>query len=167
MHRVVVAGQQAGGVDPHLGDLRGAVPVPGVVAGQPEAEALLPLPGQPHLVEPEGVGDMVVLDAGEVPDQPGDGVGAGGGAGVQAVGVQALDGGVDFFLDAAVALDEDVLRKHVSTIAQSVLRRPPFTRPPFTCPPSPAAPSAPGPPGWSPARAAAARWSRTPSRPRP
>ena len=78
----------------------------------------------------------------------------GGGAGVQAVGVQALDGGVDFFLDAAVALDEDVLRMHTSTIAQSALTRAPFPRFPDPRCPSPAAPSAPAPPDWSPARAA-------------
>lgn len=70
VHGVVVPGQQVTGVDPHLGDLRGAVPVPRVPARQIEPEALLPVLREPDLVEPRGVRDMVVLDAGEVPDQP-------------------------------------------------------------------------------------------------
>ncbi len=89
------------------------------MAGQVESEGLLEVLGEPDLVQAEGVGDVVVLDPGEMPDQPGDGVGSRAGPGVQVVGAEALDGGVDFFLDAAVTVDEDVLGMHGSTIAHS------------------------------------------------
>ena len=40
-----------------------------------EPEALLEPPRRPHLLDPGHLGHVVVLDPGEVPDQPADGVG--------------------------------------------------------------------------------------------
>src|SRR5690348_14392155 len=97
---------------------------------------------------------MIVLHTGEVPDEPGDGVGLGGGRRVEVVGTQAVEGGVDFFPDAAVTVDEDVLCMHSSTIAHRPLNRPRI----------PAGPSVPAPPDWWSRPSGGGRPSRTPSR---
>ncbi|GAA3127110.1 hypothetical protein GCM10017687_47300 [Streptomyces echinatus] len=122
---VVVPGQLLGRLDADLRDLGRAVPVAGVVPGQVEAEAFHPVLREPDLVEVEGVGDVVVLHPGEVPDQPGDGVGVGSRPTVQFAGAEAVEGGMDFFLDAAEAVDEDVLGMHTDHHRKS----PPLTRP--------------------------------------
>jgi hypothetical protein len=48
-----------------------------VIATQAQAGPVVPAGGVPDLVDTERTGDVVVLDAGEVPDQPRDAVGPG------------------------------------------------------------------------------------------
>ncbi len=67
----VVVGEQLGvGVD--LADLGAVVPEPDVRRGERQAEPLLPTTGRPGLVHVGDAAHVVVLDAGEVPDQPRD-----------------------------------------------------------------------------------------------
>ena len=71
-----------------------------------QREAVGPALG-PHLVdavvEP---GEVVVLDAGEVPQQPGDVVGARGGTAEQQLLVGAVEDVVDVLLDASEEVDQ-------------------------------------------------------------
>jgi hypothetical protein len=72
VHVGVVALEQLG-TDPDLAHLGRPLGVPGLELVEGEAEAVPP--DRPHLPDPGQVGDVVVLDAAQVPQQPGDGVG--------------------------------------------------------------------------------------------
>ena len=71
LDRVVVA-EQGDRVGGHGHDLLGPVPVPGVGDRQRQPEALRPRRRGPQLLGPGHLCDVVVLDAGQVPDQPRD-----------------------------------------------------------------------------------------------
>src|SRR6266545_4796024 len=108
---VVVAQQQLLG-GPHGGDLVGPVPVAGVQRVQRQAEPLDPVLRGPDLLDPRGVGDVVVLDARQVPDQPGDRVGPAVDPQRQLLRRQALDHVVDDLTDPAERVDEQIGAGH-------------------------------------------------------
>ena len=73
--------------------LRGGVAVADVRRIRIEAEARGPVVPNPKLLRTEDLGDVMILDPGEVPDQPADGIGSGAGRFCQPVDVNAVDGG--------------------------------------------------------------------------
>jgi len=127
VHRVVVAGKH-GGAGPDAGDLRGAVPVPDVVPGQPE----LCLPLRPRLCHSERVRHVVVLHAGQVPDQPGDRVGVRVEPHRQLLIGQPGDGGVHFLMHALERVYQQLRTTHKT---RTLSKRTVVTRP-ATCVPS-------------------------------
>jgi hypothetical protein len=70
--RVVVAHQQRPGPNLYGRHLIGPVPVAGVPGVERQPEPLGPALGGPDLLGLGGVGEVVVLDAGQMPHQPGD-----------------------------------------------------------------------------------------------
>ena len=108
---VVVAHQLRGG-RPHGRDLVGAVAVAGVPGVERQPEPLHPALGGPDLLGPEGVGQVVVLDAGQVPDQPGDRVGLGIDPEGQLPGFQAVEDPVDDLTDPVEGVGEQLGAGH-------------------------------------------------------
>ncbi|GGF08860.1 hypothetical protein GCM10007298_00930 [Williamsia phyllosphaerae] len=108
MHVVVVSGQQLG-VDDDLADVLGAHAVTGGEVVEREIEAVAPL--RPHLVDVGDTGDVVVLYARRVPDEPRDGVGLGLGAEGRGLGVEVAGQLTDELVDAAEAVDEQLARR--------------------------------------------------------
>ncbi len=107
------------GARPDPADLVGVEAVPRLAVVEREAEAPGPAVRRPGLLPAGDLADVVVLDTGEVPHEPGDAVGLRVEAGGERLLVQAVDGGVHGVGDAAVEVEEEVLGVHGPT-----LRRP-------------------------------------------
>ena len=76
-----------------------------------------PLRG-PRLFQPCDVGDVVVLDPGQVPDEPADRVRVVVEATVQLFQSQSGDGGVDALVDPPEGVDEEILTCHAFTLSR-------------------------------------------------
>ena len=93
-HLVVVADEQIGVGDPDRVHLLGGVPMADVLGVVGQSEAFLPL--LPHVRLPREVGDVVVLDSRQMPQQPADRVAGSGGTVAQSLMVEAVcDFGVE------------------------------------------------------------------------
>src|SRR6478735_3778054 len=109
-HLVVVLREQRGVLDPQRGDLLARVAVADVVGAVGQAEAILePLP---DLWLPGEVGDVVVLDPRQVPQQPPDRVAGAARAVVEGLVVDVLDDAGVELGDAAEALGQQSTHVH-------------------------------------------------------
>ena len=109
--RVVVADQpirrRAHGVD-----LGARVAVAGRAAIERKGELVAPALGRPALLNTGGVGNVVVLDPGQVPDEPRDRVGLAVRPPAEQVGVEALDRAVHRLPHAGERVNEEIRRLH-------------------------------------------------------
>jgi hypothetical protein len=88
------------------------VSVAGVLGLERQPEPLHPAPGGPDLLGLKGVGQMIVLDPGQVPDQPGDRVHLGVQAERQLLGREAVDNPADDLTDPANGIDKQLGTGH-------------------------------------------------------
>jgi hypothetical protein len=98
---VVIPDQQGTRVHLHGGHVLGLVSVAGVLGVERQPEPLHPAPGGPDLLDLKGVGQMIVLDPGQMPDQPADRVRRRVEAKRQLLGREAVDNPVDHLADPA------------------------------------------------------------------
>lgn len=104
--RRVIAGQKVGrGCDPT--HLFWALPVARLIGGERESEPFGPSFLVPHLWPTERLGQMVVLNAGEVPHQPGDGVGVPAGPPPEHLVVGAVEDVFHLVADPLECIDQD------------------------------------------------------------
>ena len=104
---VVVAPEQLGpGVD--QGNLVGAVAVADVEDFQLQAEPISPTARDPYLFVSCHPCDVVILDPGQVPDQPGNGVGLAIGPEGQRLGGNAVEDVVHLIPDPAKSIPEQL-----------------------------------------------------------
>ncbi len=75
MHRRVVVDEQLSGLAPQLGDLAAVMTVAVIVDRERTAEAVPPAISRVHLLGARNSGDVIVLDPGQMPEQPADRVG--------------------------------------------------------------------------------------------
>src|SRR5262249_18453813 len=75
VYRVVVTGEEFGGADAYGGDGLAVVTVAGRRGGERQSESVRPPTCGPDLLGSRDARDVIVLDARQVPDEPGDGVG--------------------------------------------------------------------------------------------
>src|SRR5665213_583289 len=108
------------GFDDDQAHLGGIVPVAGVGPIEGKVEPFGPSAVQPALVGAPEVGDVVVLDPGEVPDQPGDGVGLGVRPEGQLLGGESVGRGVHPVPDPLEGVHQKFVAAH---------RRPPRSGP--------------------------------------
>ena len=91
VHRVVIAGQQLAGLRADGVHLLEGMPVAVVGRVEGQREPLRPPLAEPDLGPAGHVGDVIVLDPGEMPDQPGDRVALAVGPGGQLLGREPVD----------------------------------------------------------------------------
>ncbi len=85
-----VAQQHVDALWPHRGDVLGTMAVAGVGGIGLEAAASRPVTARPDLLGVQQLGEVVVLDACGVPDEPADGVGTGFGRLAELVRAEAV-----------------------------------------------------------------------------
>src|SRR5665213_165201 len=112
VHCIEVGQQQLVGPDPDGAHLVGAVPVTGRVRIERQTEALDPAALDPGLLGAMHSRDVIVLDAGEVPDQPADRVGIRVGTIGQLVCGQPPDCDMHEFADSVERVGEDIASGH-------------------------------------------------------
>ena len=108
VHRLVISDEQLRGDTGHLRHLVGRVAESGDRGRERQLEALEPAGVGPHLVALRDVGEVIVLHAGEVPDQPADRVRAIVHPGGQVLRSQPADNAAHRTPDASEAVDEQV-----------------------------------------------------------
>ena len=109
---VVIAGKQLSRLDLDRRHLAGPVPVTGRGRQERQPEAVKPAVRQPHLLGARHVRDMIVLDPGQVPDQPGDGVRGAVGPVGQLAGRQAVQALMHLVMNPAEAVGQNVCCFH-------------------------------------------------------
>lgn len=104
--RVVIVRQEVG-PGPNRGHLFRRMAVSGIARVGRHPEARGPSLGDPGLLTSGDLGDVIVLDAREVPHQPGNGVGAGVGPECERCLVEPEQGAVDVLPDSAESVAEN------------------------------------------------------------
>ena len=115
-HGVVVAREQVG-ARADLADLLRRMAVAVVADRQRQPEPVGPAVVHPRLAGAGHVGDVVVLDPGQVPHQPGDGVGLGVGSPGQLVVAQPFHHSMDQLPHAAQGIDHQLAHVHAHSVA--------------------------------------------------
>jgi hypothetical protein len=113
VYLVVVPGEQVRGVDAYRRDVLGVVAVTRGRCGQRQPEPLVPPARGPDLLGVGDAGDVIVLHAGEVPDEPRDGVRVVD-AGAELLRGQPLDDVVHVLANAAEGVGQQVHGVHLS-----------------------------------------------------
>ena len=116
VHRIVVAAQQVGACD-QLGYLSWTLPVADGTGVEWQREPVAPSRGEPDLILTGHLGDVVVLDSGQMPDQPCDGVGFGVESRNEVFRRQIVQGVVDEVADPRDGVDEQIDVVHTAVIA--------------------------------------------------
>src|SRR6266540_2564862 len=116
---VVIVDEQIPGVDVHFGHVLAPVPVPRIPRVERQTETLHPALRGPDLVCLRDIRDVVVLDAGQVPHQPGDRVGVVVESNRQLLRRQPLDRAVHDGTDSAEGVDEELGAGHWSVLSMS------------------------------------------------
>ncbi len=102
----IVVADEVGSRPSHAGHVVCRVAVAVVLRVRSPSEALVPTVGQVALLLAGGLGDVVVLHPGEVPDEPGDGVGPVAGRGGELALIQVVHGRAHDVGQAPIELDE-------------------------------------------------------------